>query len=48
MYWERSGKISKFKKQFSATVTTSTTHYDPNNLFLQPENLYTVRGVPPE
>jgi len=28
-------KIFKLKKQFSARVTTSTAHHDPNNLLLQ-------------
>ena len=38
-----SGKISKLKKkQISTTVITSTTHYESNNLLLQPENLSTV------
>jgi hypothetical protein len=48
MYREGSGKISKLKKQFSTIVTTSTTHHDFSNLLLQTENLYTLRGVPPE
>jgi hypothetical protein len=43
MYWERNGKISKLKKQFSTRATISTTHHDTNNnLLLQPENLYTL------
>jgi len=48
MYWE--GSVVRFlnlKKQFSARVTTATTHHDSYNL-LQPENLYTAHGVPPE
>jgi len=41
VYWEGSGKISKFKKHFSTGVTILSTRHDSNNL-LQPENLYTV------
>jgi len=48
MYWEGSGKNSKLKKQISARVNTTTTHHDSKNLLLQSENLYSLRGVPPE
>jgi hypothetical protein len=47
MYWEGSGKISKLKK----TIFYKS-HYicNPNSskLLLQPQNLYTGGGVPPE
>jgi len=48
MYWEGSGEIYKLKNKFSTRVTTSATRHDSNNLLLQPANLYTVWGVPPE
>ena len=35
------GKISKLENNF-------LTYHDSNNLLLQPENLYTVSGVPSE
>ena len=48
MYWEGSGKISKWKNSFLHESLFLQPIIDSSNLLLQPENLYTVGGSPPE